>query len=124
MTSHLREELFLLLCSLPLMVMDLRLRTDPVVTASDASEDGCGVCKTVHLKADGVKVLRSMGNLKSAVNEDIGLIELYAGLGGARQALWLALTLVFMCWLRQITKLRERPAWHGLVRSGGPMCWM
>jgi len=85
-TPALREDLFLLMCSLPFQVMDLRLRTDPIVTASDASEQGCGACRTKHLKVPGVKVLRSLKGLEAPVNEKLGLVEIYSGLAGARQA--------------------------------------
>jgi len=87
MTASLREEFFLLLCSLPLMTMDLRLRTDPVVTASDASELGCGACRSRHLTPEGLKCLRSLKALEVPAHEEIGLVEIYAGIAGGRQAL-------------------------------------
>jgi len=87
MTPALREDFFLLLCSLPLLTMDLRLRTDPVVTASDASEHGCGASRSRHLTPVGVKCLRSLKAMEIPANEEIGLVEVYAGIAGARQAL-------------------------------------
>jgi len=86
-TVGLREDLFLLLCALPLMIMDLRLRTDPVVTASDASEEGCGVCRSVFLQPIGIKALRSLKEHEKPLDVKIGLVEIFAGISGARQAL-------------------------------------
>ena len=89
-TVAMREDLFMLICALPLMIMDLRLRTDPVVTASDASEEGCGVCRSVYLQPVGIKALRSLKEHEAPLNGNIGLVEIFAGISGARQALCLA----------------------------------
>ena len=71
------------------MVMDLRLRTDAIITASDASEQGCGACKSTYLNKSGQKVLMSLKAHEELVNNAIGLIELYSGISGGRQALCL-----------------------------------
>ena len=51
------EDLFLALCHLPLMLFDLRLRTSPLVMASDASSTGFGVCRTSSLEPSGLLAL-------------------------------------------------------------------
>ena len=75
-------ELVHAVCLMPLMLVDFRLQANPLVIATDASEQGLGVCHSIGLT--------SLGRAKQAAlargrdNEGptgIGLIELFAGLG-------------------------------------------
>jgi len=87
-TTALRGEWLCLLASLPLLVMDYRKRTDSVVTASDASEEGCGVCRSKHVTSQGVKFYKQIGDMPDfASGEDIMLVEVFGGIGGLRQCL-------------------------------------
>ena len=74
-TPRLRDDLFTLLCCIPLMVTDLRMRVDPVITVSDASEEGCGVCRSIHITKAGRKMLSSAETLSQQFDgEDIGVM--------------------------------------------------
>ncbi|CAK0867015.1 unnamed protein product, partial [Prorocentrum cordatum] len=85
-----RNELHLCMFVLPLTAFNLRAPIVSTLTASDACEDGGGVCATRGLTPYGVTavardiVLQSRGPF-----DKVGLVELCGGIGGARQALHL-----------------------------------
>ena len=80
------EDLLLALCRLPLMLFDLRLRTSPLVLASDASATGLGVCRTSSLEPKGLLALAAFQEGHNFRGEGIGLIEVGTTPGGVRQA--------------------------------------
>jgi len=85
---EMRSEWMCLLCTLPMLVVDYTKRTDSMVTASDASEDGCGVCKSTEVTAAGKGFTRYV-TLKD-VDEpggDLMVFGIFGGLGGLRQCM-------------------------------------
>jgi len=85
--TELRNDLVCLLCAVPLLVTDLRLRVDPVVTVSDANEDGCDVCRTDTLTIAGQRMVKSLSHVVDrSQGEDWGVLNLFGGIGGLRQA--------------------------------------
>ena len=80
------EDLLLALCYQPLMLFDLRLRTSPLVVASDASATGIGVCRTSSLEPKGLLALAALQEGLNFHGEEIGLIEVGTTPGGVRQA--------------------------------------
>ena len=68
-------DLLLALCHLPLMLFDLRLRTSPLVVASDASATRLGVCRTSSLEPKGLLTLAALQEGHNFRGEEIGLIE-------------------------------------------------
>ena len=85
-----KEELFVAVALSPLSFLNLRLPFDSVVTASDASETGGGLCQTVGLTQFGVeasqKVLRGEKN-ENETDSSVLLVSLLDGIGAARVAL-------------------------------------
>ena len=79
------EDLFLALCHLPLMPFDLRLRTSPLVVASDASATGLAVCRTSSLEPKGLLALAALQEGHNFRGEEIGLIEVGTTPGGVRR---------------------------------------
>ncbi|CAK0854449.1 unnamed protein product [Prorocentrum cordatum] len=79
-TELVRTELWLCVVHLPLLAVSLRSAIDPVVTASDASEQGGG-----RLRIPGLHTHRAPGR----ATDGLGLDSLCDGIGGARQALHL-----------------------------------
>lgn len=82
------EELFVLVCALPLCYTDLRAGLSKTVTSSDASEWGGGLCASIGLTALGrnrAKLPRSLGGARQ-VGPFIA-IEWFAGIGGLGRAL-------------------------------------
>ena len=72
----------------PLLVMDLRGEVSSVVTCSDACESGCGVMRSKTLTEYGRKqLLRDVDTSSWEGDGEIGLISLFDGIAGARQAL-------------------------------------
>lgn len=86
-TSRVIDDLVVAMAFTPLLVFDLRARVSPLVTASDASEDGLGLCRTSALTAAGLEALaeRRPGAVTPA--DELGLLELFSGIGGLRRAL-------------------------------------
>ena len=68
------------------MLFDLRLRTSPLVVASDASATGLGVCRTSSLEPKGLLALAALQEGHNFRGEEIGLIEVGTTPGGVRQA--------------------------------------
>ena len=68
------------------MLFDLRLRTIPLVVASDASATGLGVCRTSSLEPKGLLALAALQEGHNFRGEEIGLIEVGTTPGGVRQA--------------------------------------
>ena len=67
-----------LLCHLPLMLFDFRLRTSPLVLAT-----GLGVCRTSSLEPKGLLALKALQEGHNFRGEEIGLIEGGTASGGA-----------------------------------------
>lgn len=83
-----REELIMCLTIAPLLVMDLRGDVSSVVICSDACESGCGVMRSKTLTEYGRKqLLRDVDTSSWEGDGEIGLISLFDGIAGARQAL-------------------------------------
>jgi hypothetical protein len=81
-------EVLMLLSSLPLLFMDLRCAVTDVVSCSDASETGGGVCVSKGLTDAGERTAHAYSRTRRASTPDaVGLIELCGGIGGARRAL-------------------------------------
>ena len=83
-----RRELLQAVILSPLLQMDWRARTSGVLTASDASETGGGVCAASSLTAYGRMMFRGeTAATTDDLRDKVALVELCAGIGGARQAL-------------------------------------
>jgi len=84
----LAEEMMMAMAMLPLLGMDLRQRVSSVVTCSDASETGAGVCVSRSLTDVGLARLHS-GMRAAGGNRANGLcaVETFAGIGGMRRGL-------------------------------------
>ena len=82
-----RQELLLALCALPLAFIDLRLPADPLVTASDASDKGCGICRSGQITPEGRLALAEFERPLQPHAVRIGLVDLFAGIGGLRRSL-------------------------------------
>ena len=71
---------------IPLLHIDFRLPTSPVVSCSDASERGVGVVVARSLSEDGVEAfMRRLSAVPNLFRGLIGLVESCAGIGGARR---------------------------------------
>ncbi len=83
----LAEELLGLVLVLPLIYFDFRASVSPVVSCSDASEQGGGVCVARALSAVRREAaLRRLRPLANLFRGRVGLWESFAGIGGARRA--------------------------------------
>jgi hypothetical protein len=82
------RELLLVCTLLPLLRLDLRVRTAATVTVSDACESGGGLCASQRLTSLG---LRTLGRLASAEVgasvDELCLLALCDGIGGGRESL-------------------------------------
>ena len=59
-----------------------------MLTVRDASAEGCGVCRSVHLSPAGRKALSACERMvRELGGEDIGVIDVFGGIGGFRKAL-------------------------------------
>ena len=84
------DELFGFLCLLPLMQIDFRQATSPVINCSDASEQGAGVCVARSLRAEGIEaLLRRLAAVLGLFDKSVGLMESFAGIASTRVALQL-----------------------------------
>ena len=87
LTPSMRDELWTALAFIPLMFTNLRLPVDGLVIVSDASETGGAFCRSAGLSSEG---LRSLGRWTHGGHDcgadQILLISLYDGIGGARRA--------------------------------------
>ena len=74
--------------SAPFLFADFRVPFDPVVSVSDASERGCGVCISAGPSADSrnVAVTEPPSGAK-ACEMRLGVYSFFDGIGGVRQAL-------------------------------------
>ena len=81
------EEFMLALAGLPYMGHDLRARVDSLVTCSDASETGAGVCQSCGASEAG-RIRVGMGRQAAAGSRCNGLvvIETFGGISGGRRA--------------------------------------
>ena len=82
------EEMILAIATLPLLGMDLRNLVNPVVTASDASETGGGVCSSCSVT--DLCLARLGGGVRAAAGsraDGLCLVETFGGIGGMRRSL-------------------------------------
>jgi len=83
-----RDELLCCMAILPLLVIDFRLAASPLVTCSDASESGGGVCYSTRLSQLGKARL---GTAARGVGPGrvvpVLLVESFSGISGGRRAL-------------------------------------
>ena len=98
-TPKLRNELLLLECLLPMAQFNLRASVDPIVTVSDASETGGGMCFASRLSRAGeeeaLKLLEgqtkperdAVDPTRLAHEERVLVIDLFSGIGGLTLAL-------------------------------------
>ena len=85
-----RFEILRFLCLMPLVRMNFRCDVDPMVTCSDASLSGGGVCRSVRLTSVGSMALR--GGLRGqrprpAEQFQVVVIGLFDGIGALRVAM-------------------------------------
>ena len=66
---------------------DLRAKVSPLVVATDASEWGLGVSRTSSLTAQGRVALQELQQATPICSGPVGLLELFAGVGGLRRAM-------------------------------------
>ena len=87
------DELLCLTLSLPMHWMDMRMKIDPHVYATDASMEGAGACASVELTAKGRAKLHQLcidpDSLEGGVGDSLLVIEAFGGMGGLSQALQL-----------------------------------
>ncbi|CAK0802495.1 unnamed protein product, partial [Prorocentrum cordatum] len=83
-----REELASALTLLPLLRCDLRVPISGLVTVSDASMQRGAVCRAVRIRPDGVAAARAASRrLVTDFRDEVVLLSLFDGIGGARRAL-------------------------------------
>ena len=81
------EEVALALCGLGCLCFDFRRPAANMVTCSDASEAGVGVCRSTGLTEEGHALLRRRrAATRGQARDGILLIELFGGIGGSRRA--------------------------------------
>ena len=86
----LAEDLLKAISLLPFARIRFNLDVDEVVTASDASEHGGGVCASVGPTPEGrARLWEGELRVKRPVNDELLLLELFAGIGAGRRALQL-----------------------------------
>ena len=81
------DDVLLAILSLPVCVSDLRAKVSPLVVATDASEWGPAVSRTSSLTAQGRVALQELQKAIPSCSGSVGLVELFAGVGGLRRAL-------------------------------------
>ena len=82
-----RREFVSCLALLLLLQFNLRAPLDPMVTVSDASETGGGACASTGLTPEGRQAFISeISRDPAAGRDEVELISLFDGIGGARQA--------------------------------------
>ena len=82
-----KREFMSCLMLLPLMQINLRAPIDNILTVSDASETGGGVCASSRLTDLGAKAFASeLANPPALGRDIVGLIALFDGIGGARRS--------------------------------------
>ena len=85
--ANVRAEIIQLIVLAPLCIFNLRAAVSPDLIASDASEKAIGACRSTRLNAEGKRQLvRSIGSFLGRGRDRVGLVELFAGVGGARRA--------------------------------------
>ena len=81
------DEWFRILFLLPLAYTDLRARGSGLVTCSDASETGGGICKSVGITRLGKMGLSSVPAPLAFGGPKVLVVEWFAGIGGLSQSL-------------------------------------
>jgi hypothetical protein len=85
------DELLELTASLPMHWMDLRMKFDPEVYATDASEDGAGACVSTGLTDLGLSKCHLMASssyeLDGGNADPILVVEHFGGMGGLKKSM-------------------------------------
>ena len=83
-----REDVCLAMAFLPLWSLDFRAPVSSMLTASDASENGNGVCSSTGLTSCGVEALSELSRPRCGLDLDrlILPVGLFDGIGGLMQA--------------------------------------
>eukprot|EP00435_Cladocopium_sp_Y103_P035125 s1263_g9.t1 len=85
------DELLLLTAGLPMHWMDLRMKVSGQVYATDASLEGGGACVSTGLSPWGLSRLQGLSHeadgLEGQATRKMVVIEMFAGMGGLKQAL-------------------------------------
>jgi hypothetical protein len=82
------RELLVVCTILPLLRLDLRVRTSATVTVSDACETGGGLCASQRLTSHGLKTLGRLASAEIGASVDeLCLLALCDGIGGSRESL-------------------------------------
>ena len=90
-SSVMQTECMLALCTMPLLQADMRSAYSGMVTVSDASETGAGVCASTQLSEAGKCSLALLGqDDRMDALDQVALIEVFAGAGGVRRGFDLA----------------------------------
>ena len=133
LTGRARTEVLGLLCLMPLCCADLGGPIDGLVTASDASEEGLGVSRTVKLSTGGLAFVHELRQhfgvdaapMPSVPQEKASprtvLVSMFDGIGGARRALERLHVPVCVYVSVEIDKCARRvtrAAWPGVVELG------
>jgi hypothetical protein len=85
--TRIATEMILACCALPLCYTDLRLKTDEVVSATDASSTGGGISRSTGLTNAGKAALSSRMNVAfQKRSKELGLWSWFDGISGFRQA--------------------------------------
>ncbi|CAK0817390.1 unnamed protein product [Prorocentrum cordatum] len=117
-----REELVSALTLLPLLRCDLRVPISGLVAVSDASMQRGAVCRAVRLRPDGVAAARAASRrLVTDFRDEVVLLSLFDGIGGARRALdLLGLTpaLFLSAEIDAEAKRVTKYAWPDVLESG------
>ena len=87
-TKAVEKELRLCIALLPLLLVNLRSPPSPLITASDASERGGGVCYSKTLTSEGKASYTAELSRPQAVGRDlVGILSAGDKLGSTRRAL-------------------------------------
>ncbi|CAK0903887.1 unnamed protein product, partial [Prorocentrum cordatum] len=120
--AKVREELIAARTLLPLLRCDLRVPISGLVTVSDASMQRGAVCRSVLLRRDGVAAARAASRrLVTDFRDEVVLVSLFDGIGGARRALGLlglAPALFVSAEIDAVAKRVTKYAWPEVLEVG------
>ena len=123
LSQGMRDELWSALALLPLMFTNLRLPVDGMVLVSDASETGGAFCRSSGLTSEGLRALgRWTHGGRDLGADEILLISLFDGVGGARRAFELCRVGVSGYAASEVCPHAKRVvqyAWPGRIDLGG-----
>ena len=117
--ANVGDELLSLTCSLPLQVTSMRMKFDPRVYATDASNDGAGACVSYELSDQGLAMAQAVSTEPTPEASRLLVIEHFAGMGGAKKAL----DLLGVSPLGVITVENDKLA-RKVCKHSSPFSWM